>query len=1179
MKKNDVLIPAIFFSLLAGVGYAQKNTITLDPLPGGSEGNSRYTDASTLQIDASGTVTYYNSNSYDDWDVTATEVTQSGALDKTFDITFGGMGSVNTTEGNNYGAMTSPGGIDRASSGILGVRGGIGNGIDSGEGFYFGLDLTNLKPTAAVQITSISVAHLSATDETGVIVSRLNPLKRFTFGNPGTPGVDYELSGGSGDIDVSSFNLYLSGGEVNEAMVSLFSDPEIPSGFRITQVELKVRTNILNPAKVENTLHPRLLLKQGEETAIQTLVNQSGEFNTVHSYILEQADSFVQEGPLVYPNTTRMLQTSRTAIKQIFYLAYAYRMTNQTSYLNKAEEVINTVCDFPDWVNYTLDTAEMCFAVALGYDWLYHDLASSTRQNAREAILNYALLPEKNKPFWDKTSNWNQVGIGGLAYGALAIYKDGTAQMDEEAKYVFKNILAKNTNSMATYANGNYQEGAMYWSYGTTYEVLLLSALEGIYGQNHEGTNRLTYTPGFLESAEYMQYVTGTSSLYFNYSDCTEKRVPLPATLWMARKAGNPSLLTVEKELMQNGRYASDFSDDSRFLPITLIYGKDIGLDNLAPPQSEIWNGYGDQPVVLVRTDWQGSNGKYMGVKGGTPTYSHAQMDGGSFVYDSQGLRWGMDFGKYDYEAVKAGISPPGSTNDFSQTSSRWDIFRVSNLNHNTISIKKSSESEWQHHKVDGYATIGQIYDTPAKRGARVHLKNLIDLNNNLDAIHRSIYLVDESYLEIKDFINNKGQSMDIYWNMVTTALVDSLSPSKLKLTQGGKTVILEVVSSNPSVTFTMVANRSTDPVDYFPSATYERKNPGTVMVGFEATIPAHENVTFTVTLKDGAGVPPSTVEPVNNILLELPEPNTGREANALYYDTSEFHVDDQGNVSIGGLSTDYAWTVYGTTDVDRVFHKKFFFRWHGMGTTSTSGGSDYGALLTNAGIDRSSTGELGIRGGPGNGIDPNEGYRIGFDCSDLPDSTALQLLKVGLKFVGGEETGMIVNRNDTSKSISFGGSQSSADVILSSGFVDVSTLDITIPGGQTDFDLASVFNTSSSGSYRINKFVFKVMSSGTSPSGMNAKTISFETTENDFIVYPNPSAGNITLQSRRKETENVRVRLFTNSGACLSDKVHNFSAGDNRLTLDLQSMKPGIYLIQITDDRGKVVTRKILKR
>ncbi|TZF83295.1 T9SS type A sorting domain-containing protein [Pedobacter sp. BS3] len=1169
-----------FFFLLICTGYAQ-NTITLTPLPGGSEGDSWYTDASVLQIDASGNTSYYNSNSSDDWSVAASTVTPTGALNKTFAITFGGMASVNTTEGNDFGKMLSPAGIDRAAGGQLGIRGGGGNGIDPGEGFYFGLDLTNLNSTAAIQITKIGVTDLNAANETGMIVSRLNPSKRIIFGNSGIPGIDYALTSGAGIIDVSSFNLYVTGGEVNDAIVSVFGNSTIPSGFRITQVELKVLTNIFNPAVITNLSHPRLLLKQGEETAIQTLIAQSPEYSSVHAYIMAQASAFLSAPTLVYsPNSSnRILETSRDAIKQIFYLSYAYRMTHNTSYLTKAESVINTVCNFPDWVTYSLDVAEMCFAVSIGYDWLYNDLSATTRQKAREKILNYAFLTQKTSAFWDMTSNWNQVCISGLTYGALAILGDGTTQMDTEAKYILNRILIKNPNAMDTYANGNYQEGAMYWSYGTTYEVLMLSALERIYGQNHEGIKRLTYTPGFLESAEYMQYVTGTSSLYFNYSDCTDKRTPLPPTLWMAKKLNNPSILSTEKELMQSGRYASDFSEDSRFLPITLIYGKDISLDNLASPQSKLWYGYGTQPVALVRTAWQGSNGKYMGVKAGTPNYSHAHMDGGSFVYDSQGLRWTTDFGKEDYDAIKAGITPPGADNDFSQNSARWNIFRISNLSHNTLSIKKTTESTWQHHKANGKAVITETYDTDAKRGAKLDLKGLIGLNNELNAIDRSIYLVNNAYLEIKDHIDNGAQPINLYWNMATTALVETLSSSKLKLTQGGKTVELEVLCSNPAVTFTLAANRSTDPVTYFPSATYERKNPGSVMVGFEATIPANQTVTFTVKLTDGAEVPPSSVEPVNYILLELPNPVTGKEGDALYYDTSELHTDASGKASIGGISTEYAWNVYGGTDIATAMNKKFYFKWAGMGTTNTTTGANYGNLLTAAGIDRSATGELGIRGGASNGIDPNEGYRLGLNTLYLPETVDMQLAKIKVNLATGNRIGTVVNRNDTSKKKTFGGPSSSANVILSSGsgFVNVEDLNIILPGGQTDDDLASVFNSGSSGNIRVTGFVFKVIYTEQPLSIQYPESTekAMPKTGRQAIIYPNPFTETLTLQNINPAQEAANLKLYNSTGTCILDKTYKTAT----ITLDLQQVKTGVYIIQVTNSNGITTTKKLIKQ
>jgi hypothetical protein len=715
--------------------------------------------------------------------------------------------------------------------------------------------------------------------------------------------------------------------------------------------------------------------------------------------------------------------------------------------------------------------------------------------------------------------------------------------------------------------DGIYPEGPMYWSYGTTYQVLMLSALEGVFGQNHEGINRLTNTPGFLKSAEYMQYVTGPTSLYFNYSDSTAKRIPLPATLWMAKKANKPEWLAEEKKLMQNGTYASNFG--SRYmLPLALIYGLDIPLGDLPDPQEKLWSGNGTNPLALVRTEWKGSLGKYMGIKGGTPTYSHGQMDGGFFIYDSQGIRWGMDFGKYDYDAQGT-----IDDNNFSQTSDRWNIFRVSNTSQNTISIKKASETTWQKHKVDGNATIDELYDTPAKRGAKVNMKSLLGLNNELLAATRSAYLVDESYFEVKDYISNGAEPINLYWNMVTKSLVETISPSTIRLTQGGKTVLLEIVSSNPDVTFTLATNRSTDPVFYNPTATADSKNPGTVMLGFESTIPANNEVTFTVTIKDDTPLPPSSVEPINHIVLDLPTPTTGLEGNSLFFDASELHIDSSGAASIGGEYLSYAWRVNGGTNINSADNTKFFFRWKGMATTDVNTGTNYGALLTPAGIDRASDGAMGIRTGAGAGIDPNEGFNLGFDLSYLPNTVQLQLVKVGLSEVAAAEIGVIVNRKDTSKRITFGGSSSTALVKFSSGKgdVNVENLEIILKGGETNYDLASLFNPTTSGSFRMIKFVFKIIDNGSLSSEL------FEIdADNQLIVYPNPFQDTITLQNV-KGINNISLKIYTINGTEVFHKSYDTTSENQGITVDLNSLAQGIYIVKLI--KGQEITiRKIIK-
>ena len=247
MKKNNthwnqkLAIASAFF--LSGITFSYGQTITLTPTSTGSESNTTYTDASVLQINASGGVSYYNSNSVDDWAVSGETITQAGALNKLFSINWGGMATVNTTEGSDYGTPLVQGGIDRASTGELGIRGINGdvsittsNGIDNNEGYYFGLDLAsngNLGSDVAIQITKISVIQLAEDGETGIIVSLLDPTQRINFGKS-------TFGGSVGTIDVSPLHLYVAGGSTNNAIVSVFNNSPIPSNWRISKIELKV---------------------------------------------------------------------------------------------------------------------------------------------------------------------------------------------------------------------------------------------------------------------------------------------------------------------------------------------------------------------------------------------------------------------------------------------------------------------------------------------------------------------------------------------------------------------------------------------------------------------------------------------------------------------------------------------------------------------------------------------------------------------------------------------------------------------------------------------------------------------------------------------------------------------------------------------------------------------------
>jgi hypothetical protein len=577
--------------------------------------------------------------------------------------------------------------------------------------------------------------------------------------------------------------------------------------------------------------HPRLLLSEKGEEEVKRVIRSSLELESIHNYIIEQSDKMLDWELLAYKKKGhRLLAVSCDALRRVFFLSYSYRMTGNEKYLNRAEAELNAVCAFENWnPTHFLDVGEMTMAVAIGYDWLYKDLKETTKENIRKAILDYAFKTSWNAQyngFLQAVHNWNQVCNTGLVYGALALFEEYEA----EAKEIIERSLKSNLLAMESYKpDGNYPEGAGYWGYGTSFEVMMIAVLESVFGSDAG----LSALPGFLESAEYMLFVNGPISLRFNYSDCSEKYGANIPMFWFAHKTKNQNLLYEEKILLEKGLFLKKFSENGdRLLPIVLLYAKDIDWLTISPPDKKVWIGKGVTPVVLVRTDWTTNHSEYLGVKGGTPMAPHSHMDAGTFVYDSKGLRWAMDFGSQGYLSIEnKGVALWDKTQD----SPRWDVFRWNNHNHNTITINGNK------HKVNGKAYLIDTYYTANEKGGKFDMSEVFagDIKSEI----RKVVLKDDSYLEIEDVIVTNDKDAKVRWTMVTPAEVRILDSQTIELSQKREKKRMRVTSQHP---FELKIWNSED-----PGTDYDAKNPGTIMIGFESEVPANKQVSFWVTIKN----------------------------------------------------------------------------------------------------------------------------------------------------------------------------------------------------------------------------------------------------------------------------------------------------------------------------------------
>jgi hypothetical protein len=571
---------------------------------------------------------------------------------------------------------------------------------------------------------------------------------------------------------------------------------------------LKANTKIPN--------HPRIMLLKGEEKGIQKNVANDKNWAKIHQTILTECDKIIGLEPLKRIQIgRRLLDKSREALRRIFYLSYAYRMTRDTKYLQRAETELVTVSQFSDWnPTHFLDVGEMTMAVAIGYDWLHNDLQKSSLPIIKEAILKKGLEPSLDSKYnsWLKAShNWNQVCNAGMTYGALAIYED----QPDLAKQIIDRAIESIKLPMEDYnPEGAYPEGYGYWGYGTSFNVLFLSAIQRALGSEFG----LSAGQGFLNTASYFQNMVGTSGKTFNYSDAGSGSGGVsPAMFWFANRTKDASLLYLQRKALENIP-ASTGKD--RILPAALIWGNGLKLDQVEVPKQLIWVGQGKNPVAMMRTSWADPNAIYVGLKAGSPSVNHGHMDIGSFVMDALGERWSMDFGMQDYESLESkGVKLWGKE----QEAERWQVYRYNNMAHSTLAFDNSFQ------QVDGYAAINSFTNRPAFLSATTDMTAVY--KNAVASAKRGVAIVDERYVVVKDEITSNDKGSVVRWAMVTPAEVRITENGTAELTQHGKKLQIQVAEP---------ANVTLKTWSTQPTHDYDAPNTGTTLVGFEVTLPAN---------------------------------------------------------------------------------------------------------------------------------------------------------------------------------------------------------------------------------------------------------------------------------------------------------------------------------------------------
>ena len=511
-------------------------------------------------------------------------------------------------------------------------------------------------------------------------------------------------------------------------------------------------------------------------------------------------------------------------------------MTGDARYAARAETEMLGIAAFPDWnPSHFLDVGEMTLAMAIGYDWLYGYLSVTSRTTIASAIKLKGIEKSANQSWLNSDNNWNQVCNAGISAGVAAVF-------DESPAY-YQTLIDRAVTSikipMGVYKyNGAYPEGMGYWDYGTTFNILFIDMLQRMWGSDRE----LLSTEGFLSTVNFVTHMQGNGTkqmsggtlksinpLPFNFADCGAGIGVLPGMFWLAGQSADQTCLYNE---LQKLVFSLDNSPTSltgnRLLPFLLIWSMNLSLTNLPAPVETTYLAQGKSAVAAMRTGW-GPNDIYLAVKGGTPSANHAHMDIGSFVMEAMDIRWAMDFGSSNYNTLETnGVDLWNK----SQVSERWDVFRLNNMAHNTLTINGNKQL------VTGNSPIENMVNTADRKSVELNLTSLYQ--NDVSNSRRTAAIVSNRYVEITDEVNAKDAPLTVRWNLLTQAVPQKVSNKIIRLTQSTKTLYL-VFGGTEAVTANAWSTK--------PPTAYEEQNADTYFTGFEYSVAAGESQTVTVKL------------------------------------------------------------------------------------------------------------------------------------------------------------------------------------------------------------------------------------------------------------------------------------------------------------------------------------------
>ncbi|NMP37973.1 MAG: hypothetical protein GX051_07640 [Clostridiales bacterium] len=540
-------------------------------------------------------------------------------------------------------------------------------------------------------------------------------------------------------------------------------------------------------AAVSTAKHPFVLADEENFAAVRSeyKAGSAGEYaGALNTYVLANADALLNTDsfPVMeykLDEEDSILPISREVINRIVILGYAWQVTGEAKYADRAVLELEKVCSYPDWCpTHFLATAEMAMAVSVGYDWLFDYLSEAQKDMLAQKTLDYAITPALSKNYlknwftWSK-NNWNSICYNGIGTACMAFASYYPEQAAEFLAMCYKNMPIAFSSFTP---DGVYIEGPVYSISGTNAIVNFIASSRNFFGTDFG----MSEIDGFRQLGNFPVYVTAPAGV-FNFGDNKDEMGFSPALHWYASEYNAPLLAAYQMQEIP-AAFSADTSDNTERNSggrenalCSLWYNRSLPTDNAVfdgEPLSVLLKSDAGQTLALMRSAYLDKNATCAAIKGGYNYTNHGDLDIGTFIFDSMGERWAEELGPGSYDAPDYFLGLPGG--------GRWKNYCKRAEGQNTLLINPDLKSE------DQYALAKcsfSSFEETSDGG-----KCVLDMTdaycmNKAKSVTREFELYNgRTCLKIKDTVECSSES-EIYWFMHTKAAAE--------ISQDGKTALL----------------------------------------------------------------------------------------------------------------------------------------------------------------------------------------------------------------------------------------------------------------------------------------------------------------------------------------------------------------------------------------------------